>query len=141
MTPDDKMKLKQLLVSHESYKQFPYSDITGHLTVGIGRNLSDRGISTTEAYYLLDDDIIYFTSKLNHYLDCFSSLSVNRQIALIDMCFNLGIQGFLNFKKMIKALDNGDYALAAHEMLASEWAKQVGERATTLSNIIRTNEI
>lgn len=71
VTPEGKTKLKQLLVSHESYRQFVYSDSTGHLTVGIGRNLSDRGISTTEAFYLLDDDILYFNSKLNHYLPFF----------------------------------------------------------------------
>jgi len=141
MTPDGKTKLKQLLVQHESYKQFPYSDITGHITVGIGRNLSDRGISTTEAFYLLDDDILYFSSKLNHFLSCFANLDESRQIALIDMCFNLGIQGFLNFKEMIAALEAGNYEDAAKEMLNSKWAEQVQDRATCLANIIRSGEI
>lgn len=141
MTPEGKQKLKTLLVQHESYKQFPYTDITGHLTVGIGRNLTDRGISTNEAFYLLDDDILYFSSKLNHFLQCFANLDENRQIALIDMCFNLGVQGFLNFKNMISALERSDYESAAKEMLDSKWAEQVGERATCLSNIIRTGAI
>lgn len=141
MTPEGKQKLKTLLVTHEKYRQFPYTDVTGHLTVGIGRNLSDRGISTTEAFYLLDDDIIYFTAKLNHFLSCFSDLSENRQIALIDMCFNLGVQGFLNFKEMISALESHDYIRAHDEMLKSKWAEQVGERATTLANIILTGEL
>lgn len=141
MTPEAKQKLKALLVQHEAYKQFPYSDTTGHLTVGIGRNLTDRGISTTEAFYLLDDDILYFTSKLMHYLNFFTELSENRQIALIDMCFNLGVQGFLHFKNMILALEAHDYGRAADEMLKSKWADQVGERATKLANIMRTNEL
>lgn len=141
MTPEAKQKLKALLVQHEAYKQFPYADTTGHLTVGIGRNLSDRGISTTEAFYLLDDDILYFTSKLNHYLNFFAKLSENRQIALIDMCFNIGIQGFLNFKEMILALESHDYERASYEMLNSKWAQQVGERATKLAEIMRTNEL
>lgn len=141
MTPEGKQKLKHLLVSHESFRQFPYTDITGHLTVGIGRNLSDRGISTTEAFYLLDDDILYFSSKLAHFLSFFHDLSENRQIALIDMCFNLGVQGFLNFKEMIAALESHDYDRAADEMLNSKWHDQVGERATCLANIIRTGEI
>lgn len=141
MTPEGKQRLKALLISHEKYVQFPYSDTTGHLTVGIGRNLTDRGISTTEAFYLLDDDILYFTSKLSHFLDCFSHLNENRQIALIDMCFNLGVQGFLNFKEMIAALEIHNYERAANEMLDSKWATQVGERATTLANIVRTGEI
>ena len=141
MTPEARLKLKQLLVQHESYKQFLYVDSTGHSTIGIGRNLTDRGISTTEAFYLLDDDILYFSSKLNHFLPFFSVLDENRQIALIDMCFNLGVQGFLNFKNMIAALESHDYERAAKEMLDSKWHEQVGDRATTLANIIRTGEI
>lgn len=141
MTPEGKVKLKGLLIKHESFRQFPYTDITGHLTVGIGRNLSDRGISSNEAFYLLDEDIIYFSGKLNHFLKFFPKLDENRQIALIDMCFNLGIQGFLNFTKMILALEAHDYKRAADEMLDSKWAEQVGERAQCLANIIRTGEI
>lgn len=141
MTPEGKAKLKGLLTRHESYRQFPYTDNTGHLTCGIGRNLSDRGISPTEAFYLLDDDIIYFYSKLSHFLNFFYKLSENRQIALIDLCFNVGVQGFLNFKNMILALEAFDYERAAKEMLDSKWAEQVGERATCLADIIRTGEI
>ena len=141
MTPEGKQKLKNLLVSHEKYEQFPYTDSTGNLTVGIGRCLNIRGISTTEAFYLLDDDLLYFTGKLNHFLPFFSKLSENRQIALIDMCFNLGVQGILNFTQMISALERGNYEDAAKEMLDSKWATQVGERATCLADIIRTGEL
>ncbi len=141
MTPEARQKLKALLVQHESYRQFPYTDTTGHLTVGIGRNLSDRGISTTEAFYLLDDDILYFTAKLQHFLPFYFQLNEARQIALCDMCFNLGVQGLLNFKNMILALESHDYERAAQEMLNSKWAEQVGERATTLANIIKTGEL
>jgi len=141
MTPEAKIRLKGLLVAHETYKQFPYADSTGHLSIGIGRNLTDRGISTTEALQLLDDDIIYFNSKLAHHLNCFSNLNESRQIALIDMAFNLGIQGFLGFHNMISALEKGNYEDAATEMLESKWAQQVGERATTLANIIKSGEI
>lgn len=141
MSPEGRQKLKALLTSHEKYVQFPYTDTTGHLTVGIGRNLTDRGISTTEAFYLLDEDILYFSGKLAHFLPSFPGLNEARQIALIDMCFNLGIQGFLGFHDMISELESGHYEEAASAMLNSKWAKQVGERATTLSNIIRSGEI
>lgn len=141
MTPEGRQKLKNLLVAHESYRQFVYTDSTGHLTIGIGRNLSDRGVSTTEALQLLDDDILYFSSKLNHLLNFFSKLSEPRQIALIDMCFNLGVQGLLQFTQMMLALEAGNYDQAADEMLNSKWAQQVGERATTLATIMRTGSI
>jgi lysozyme len=141
MTPDAKMKLRNLLTSHEKYVQFPYVDTTGHITVGIGRNLTDRGISTNEALLLLDDDISYFSSKLAHYLNFFPGLDSNRQIALVDMCFNLGINNFLAFSGMIQALENKDWKCAHDEMLDSKWAQQVGERATQLANIILTGEL
>lgn len=141
MTPENKLKLKNLLVQHESYRQFPYVDTTNNLTVGIGRNLTDRGISTTEALYLLDEDILYFSSKLHLYLKFFDQLNEARQIALIDMCFNVGVQGLLGFKEMINALEQQDYELAAKEMLESKWSQQVGERAHNLAKIILTGEL
>ena len=141
MDLESRQKLKKLLMDHESYKQFVYSDTTGHLTVGIGRNLTDRGISLNEATYLLDEDITYFYTKLNQFLHFFKRLDENRQIALVDMCFNLGMQGFLNFKHMILALEAEDYERAAQEMVNSKWADQVGNRAMTLAEIVRTGNI
>jgi lysozyme len=141
MTPEGKLKLRARLISQEGCKLFPYTDITGHLSIGIGRNLVDRGISSNEAFYLLDDDIIYFTDKLNHYLNFFYKMDENRQIALIDMCFNLGVQGFLNFKKMILALEAGDYQRAADEIISSKAAEQNPNRYQSLANIMRTGEI
>ena len=141
MTPEGRTKLKQLLVSHEGCKLYPYVDTTNHLSIGCGRNLTDRGISQIEAFYLLDDDIQYFYGKLCHYLPYFNKLNENRQIALIDMCFNLGVNGFLNFHMMLSALESGDYVLASTEMLDSKWATQVGERASRLADIIRTGEM
>ena len=141
MTPDARHKLKNLLVQHETYKQFPYIDTTGHLTVGIGRNLNDRGISLGEALYLLDEDIHYFTHKLSYLLNFWDSLNEERQIVLVDMCFNLGVQGLLGFKEMMLAIEARDFDRAAQEMLDSKWASQVGERATTLAVIMRSGEI
>ena len=141
MIPESKQKLRGLLTAHEGCKLFPYVYTTGNLSIGIGRSLTTRGISTTEAFYLLDDDISYFSGKLTHFLPFFSDLSENRQVALIDMCFNLGIQGFLNFKEMIAALESHDYDRAANEMLDSKWAEQAKERATQLAHIMRTGEL
>jgi lysozyme len=141
MTPESRQKLKNLLVQHESYKQFPYIDTTGHLTIGIGRNLKDRGISLNEALYLLDEDAQYFTSKLSGTLQFWDGLNEARQIALVDMCFNMGLQGLLGFKEMMLAIEAQDFDRAAQEMLDSKWATQVGERATSLARIMKSGEL
>ncbi len=138
MTLEGRQKLRNLILNHESYKQFPYNDTTGCLTIGIGRNLSDRGISQNEAFSLLDDDIIYFYSKLSQLCSYFNDLDENRKIALIDMCFNLGVHGFLGFNDLHTALEIHDYENASKAMLDSKWAQQVGERAITDANIIKT---
>lgn len=141
MTPETRQKLKNLLVQHESYKQFPYVDTAGHLTIGIGRNLKDRGISINEALYLLDEDAQYFTSKLTNTLKFWGDLNEARQVVLVDMCFNLGLQGLLGFKDMMLAIEAEDYDRAANEMLQSKWATQVGERAICLAGIMRHGEL
>jgi len=141
MTPEIRQKLKSLLTTHESYRQFPYADSTGHLTIGIGRNLSDRGISTTEALALLDDDIFYFTSKLANVLPYFSELSDNRQIVLVDMCFNLGVNGLLEFHKMLDAIEARDWEKAAFEILNSKAAHQDVNRYEQLAYIMKTGNL
>jgi lysozyme len=141
MNPETRQKLKNLLVQHESYRQFPYSDTTGHLTIGIGRNLSDRGVSTNEALSLLDDDIFYFTTKLAHIVPCFNRLDDNRKIVLVDMCFNLGVNGFLGFKSMLDALERDDYNAAADAIVDSKAAEQCGERYQQLAFIMRSGEL
>lgn len=141
MTPDVRAKIRSLLLAEESYRQFPYVDTTSHLTIGIGRNLTSRGISMPEALFLLENDISYFTDKLREYIREFDSLDENRQCVLISMCFNLGVQGFLNFTKMIAAIDDGNFDLAASEMLQSTWASQVPGRVHALSSIIRTGNM
>jgi lysozyme len=141
MAPELRAKLKGLLTQDESFRQFPYTDTIGNLTIGIGRNLIDRGISFNEALYLLDEDISYFHNKLSTHLPFFLKLTENRQIALINMCFTLGVQGFLNFRQMMLALECHDYERAAKEMLDSKWAQQVGQRSERLAHIMRTDTL
>lgn len=141
MTPEARTKLRNILINHESFKAFPYLDTTGHTTIGIGRNLSDRGISESEALVLLDDDIQYFSAKLYKLLPFFDGLSDNRKIVLIDMCFNLGIHGFCDFKSMLEAIERNDYGKAAEEILNSKAAHQCPERYQQLAYIMKTDEL
>lgn len=141
MSPDARQKLKGLLLKHESFRQFPYTDSTGHLTVGIGRNLSTRGVSQNEAFQLLDDDVMYFSSKLSSIVPTFDKLDDNRKIVLIDMCFNLGVNGFLGFGNMLECLENNEYDKAANEILNSKAASQCPNRYEELAYIMRTGEL
>jgi lysozyme len=140
MTPDMKSKLRHLLIQHERYKQLPYTDSVGKITIGIGRNLTDRGVLPTEIDMMLDHDVDYFYNFLTTRFIWFQHLNENRQLALIDMCF-MGTGHFMEFEKMIAALETGDYEKAADEILNSEYDKQVGQRAIDISNIIRSGAL
>lgn len=131
------MTIAELLEKHEGYRRFVYKDTVGKLTVGIGRNLEDRGLTHEEALYLLNNDIMDFTKQLSIKLPWFNTAPDNVKLVLIDMGFNLGISGLLTFKNTLEHIKNGEYEIAAKEMLLSKWAKQVGTRAIELSNILK----
>jgi lysozyme len=126
------------LVKEEGYRQFPYRCTADKLTIGIGRNIQERGISLDEAKYLAHTDINNSICELLEHVNNYEELNYARQIVLIDMCFNLGITQFLKFRKFIAAVENGEFEKASEEMLDSLWAKQVGERATKLAEIMKT---
>ena len=130
-------KLIKLLITHEGLRLKPYRDTRGKLTIGVGRNLDDVGITEDEALYLLKNDIKRVLDFLKERLPYWNGLTETRKMALVDMCFNLGPGGFLSFKKMLRALERGDYEQAAKEMLDSRWARQVGRRAEELAEMMR----
>lgn len=132
--------LERLLIRHEGLRLKPYKDTLGKTTIGIGRNLDDVGISEEEALDLCDNDIAVATREaLDSLHNWFALCGYVRQAVIVSMIFNMGIQRFLGFKKMIAACESGDWDMAAHEMVNSEWANQVGERATELANMLSTD--
>ena len=136
-----KAKLVKLLMRHEGLKLHPYVDTVGKTTIGIGRNLTDNGISNEEALLLLDNDINTIYLDLQHGFSWFNAMNNARQTAICDMAFNLGMPHFKEFAKMIAALQNQDYTEAAKEMLDSKWAGQVAQRAQELARVIENGAL
>ena len=128
--------LEEQLIRHEGYRQFPYKCSAGKLTIGIGRNIEERGISEDEAKYLLHNDIEACKIELNLLFPIVKVLNSSRYNVLINMCFNMGIKRLNGFKKMWAALAVGDYDEAAKQMLDSKWAWQVGTRSVELAEIM-----
>lgn len=128
--------LRDQLLLHEGIRLKPYRDTVGKLTIGVGRNLDDVGISYEEALVLLDNDILRAQSAVMHALHWAAHLDRARFEVLVNMAFNLGINGLLGFPRFLAALEAGDYPKAAREMLDSKWARQVGQRAVELATIM-----
>lgn len=135
----DLKRLTDELFVEEAVKLFPYTDSVGKLTIGVGRNLTDNGISREEALLLLSNDVGKVKAELSGDA-VYSRLDDVRQNVLMDMAFNMGLPRLSGFKLMWAALAEGDYATAAAQMLNSTWAKQVGPRAQRLAEMMRTGQ-
>ena len=130
--------LEAMLLRHEGLRLKPYRDTVGKLTLGVGRNLDDVGISRDEAFVLLRNDVARAKAALNAALPWCAGLDAVRGRVLVDMAFNLGVPGLLAFTGTLAAMRDGDYPLAAERMLQSRWAAQVKGRAGELAAMVRT---
>jgi lysozyme len=125
-------KLIKQLKKHEGVELKPYKCTSNKLTIGIGRNLEDVGISEHEAEFLLMNDLDTYMTAAKTY-DWYAGLNDARKAVIVNMLFNMGQTNFNKFLKMKQALDVGDHAEAAKQMLDSRWAKQVKGRSAELS--------
>lgn len=134
------MNLVDQLKRDEGVRLKPYTDTTGHVTIGIGRNLTNVGISNGEAEFLLENDITRTQVALFKALPWTSGLDEARLGAVLNLTFNIGISGVLGFKTFLRELEAKNYAAASTAMLDSLWAEQVGDRALRLSLQIESGE-
>lgn len=163
ITANQKLDLtKQLKIDEGSVLQV-YQCSRNKLTIGVGRNLQGkglskaecdylklgtydrnaviaklevRGITQAESDYLLSNDIDDFSTELYNGITWFIKLPAIAQNVLINMCMNLGFAKLSNFKKTLSLVEQGKYKLASIEMLNSDWAVQVGDRAKRLSKML-----
>jgi lysozyme len=117
--------------------------LKGIPTIGVGRNLRDKGISLRESDFMLDNDITEVSAEVSAEIQwSIVGLDEVRREALINMAFNMGIgsakagTGLLGFRAFLDALKRGAWETAAHEMLNSKWVRQVGPRAHRLAEQI-----
>lgn len=136
---------------HESCVLKPYYCPTGHLTLGIGHNVEARpftdeekraigdwkkGITKNMAYMICRNDVNICLNQLKT-LSFWNQLDLERQYALLDMCFQLGFKGLCGFKKMLEAMRWGKWVKAAEECLNSDYARQTPARAKRIARLIK----
>ena len=156
-----KEHLLEELVKHEGLRLQVYQDTLGIDTIGIGRNLKDRGISKEEldeldiptidhvyeygiteadAMLLAENDVQIVEEELLRAHPCVEDLDAVRQLVLIDMAFNMGVPRLCKFKKMWNAIHENKFDVASKEMLDSRWANQVKSRSVKLANAMHNGE-
>ena len=122
-------ELKEMLIKNEGMKLHPYQCTANKTTIGVGRNLTDNGITSAEAEQMLAHDMDNVFTDLDRNIPFWQSLPYNVRLVLCDMCFNLGIKRLLKFTKMLEAMEERDFELAGEELLDSTYAVQVKKRA------------
>lgn len=139
--------VKEDLVRHEGYVAEIYLDTEQLPTFGIGHLVTEDdmehgwpvGTPVTDERILdvfhKDCDVAYKDAcalVLN-----FAGQAPDAQRVLVNMAFNLGRNRLSKFKKMLKAVNEGKYLVAANEMIDSKWYTQVGNRSKELVDIMK----
>jgi lysozyme len=152
LTPEESIIVEHMLMEDEGVRVLPYFDCCGRefrkceckpqgkLTIGVGRNLEDTGLSENECQGLLSNDVKRTTVLVERSFPWFEKISTARRLVIISMAFNMGIDKLKEFKKMIRQIESGDFYSASKEMLNSKWAAQVKHRAVRLSEIMEKGE-
>lgn len=136
---------------HEGFRKESYLCTEGKCTIGIGHNTEARdwtpeekkaigdwkkGITRNAAMMILRNDVNLCLDKLKT-LGFWYYLDDERQYALLDMCFQLGWNGLLKFKKMLEAIRVKNFAEAAHQCMDSTYARQTPTRAKRIAVLLR----
>ena len=128
-------KLAEQLRRDEGEVRWAYQDHLGYWTIGVGRLIGKRkggGLTKEEVTYLLENDIKKRHAELQDRIPWFNNLDDARQGVLLNMAFQLGVEGLLNFKTTLKCIEAGKYEEAATNMSKSLWAQQTPVRANRL---------
>lgn len=139
----DIAKLRAQLRRDEGEKLHAYQDHLGYWTIGVGRLIDPRKggrITKAESDMLLSNDIAEKYAEVDKALPWFRDLCDARQGAILNMAFQLGTAGLLQFQQTLAAVRAGDYEQAAELMLKSRWAQQTPERARRVAEQMRTGQ-
>lgn len=120
-------ELQKELETDEGRKNFPYLDTVGLTSIGIGRNLTGRGLADDEVDYLFHNDVALCCDVMDENIPWWRGLPPNAQRVMINLCF-MGWHSFSQFTHFLAYMKAGDFVQASVELQNSRWWNQVGLR-------------
>lgn len=113
-----------MLEFDEGLRFKPYRCTAGKLTIGVGRNIDDVGISRAEAYILLDNDIARATRDCEEVFGAalWNSWGEVRRLGWVNFRFQLGKGGMLSFRNTLDHARSENWERVEKHLLASKWA-------------------
>lgn len=133
----NRSRLSKQLEIDEGRRRRLYKDTVGKWTIGVGRNIEDRGLRDDEIDLMLSNDIDEAVGIARALIPNFDKLDDVRQEVVANMALNLGMTRLSGFKQFLAALMRNDYQRATAEMMDSKWYDQVGDRGKRLAYAMR----
>jgi GH24 family phage-related lysozyme (muramidase) len=122
----------------------PGSTLVGFPTIGVGRNLTTRGITLSEASMMETTDIAQMEEDLVPLLPWIPALSTGRQVAVYSLYFNVALgnpQKFIGphgWPTFLAQMAQGQFDAAAQNLRTSQpWATEVGPRSGRLADLVQ----
>lgn len=158
------MNIFEMLKYDEGIKNTLYKDTLEYYTIGIG-HLVTKEANKTRALEILDKKFSRATNgtltdkeveilfnedvqtainqiKQNRVVnDVYQSLDSIRQMALINMVFQMGIGGVATFTNSLALLKNKDWEKAAINLSKSKWFSQTPNRSYRVIEVFRTGTL
>jgi len=154
----------KMLKYDEGEKLKMYRDTEGYWTIGVGHLISTNpsydaalkrlddslmrrtngSITSEESKMLFVGDVVRTQSQMKLYSQInrvYDSLDKTRQYALVNMCFQMGVQGVSSFKNSLKLLEQKDWDNAAINLAKSKWYNQTPSRAKRVINVFKTGTL
>lgn len=150
----DMTRLITMLRSEEGVKNKPYQDHLGYWTIGVGHLMDERKggylpdwameeltthgkLSDASINSLLTEDINRTIQSLPEWM---KDLDPVRYAVMVDMAFQMGVNGLLGFHNTLRYVREGSYNQAANNMQQSLWYRQTPNRAKRRIKEMRTGE-
>ena len=124
-------------VRNDRQRHIVYKCPAGLSTIGYGIEIEQHGLSEKEAKLLLQQRVQDVIDEVNNNYPFMRTQPVPIQRAIYNMAYNLGITRLSKFKKMIAAIESGNYDQAGEEAKDSQWYKQVGNRAERIVILLK----
>ena len=131
--------LKKRIKKNEGFSYTAYKDQLGSPTIGYGhliksneKHLFLKKQSKAGLNRLFEEDFNKTLISFNKHFKKLKTRSRKENELIIEMIFQIGIKGVLNFKKMIKQIEDNNNHLAALEMVDSLWYLQTPRRVDSL---------
>ena len=122
---------------HEGFRSKVYDDSLGIPTIGYGFAIKDLELDEDDCNHILEKKISKLIPQIFSRWKFLNDAPNDVKIVVVNMCYQMGVNGVSKFKKFLQALEEQDYGWAAIEMLDSKWSKQTPTRAQELSDKIK----